>query len=476
VDNNTGLATNQSAIYTCANGSTSVPLCFTLVWTDYPGSTTAARAIVNQLDFVVTAPDGSTYSGNGTTDRINNVQEVDFSSPTLGVYTVTITGYNVPQGPQPFALVVSGNLTHALASGYIVTPSAGSNGSISPNTAQRITSGSSVSFTATPNSGYTVNDWTVDGTVAQTGGTQFILSSVTTNHTVQVTFTTQSAPNIVLAGLASNGSIWYTTDLQTWNNAPGELSSLVIGDFNGDGYQDMAGRSGDDSVWYTADGDNWINTMGHLTFLTVGTFPGSAHNGLAGVAASDSIWYTSNLSTWTSVPGSLTTLVSGKFKGSSTSGLAGLSSDDGIWYTTDMTNWTNIPGTLKALVDGQFNDSSNYGLAGLADDGSIWYTKDLATWTNVPGNLQSIVAGRFGSSGDGIAGLAADSSIWYTTDMTNWTSIPGHLDTLIAADLNAGTVDGLAGTASDGSIWYTLDLANWKQIPGTLSSLAASHR
>ena len=51
---------------------------------------------------------------------------------------------------------------------YTVTPSAGANGAISPNTVQTVNSGSSLTLTATPNSGYGVNTWSVDSTVAQT--------------------------------------------------------------------------------------------------------------------------------------------------------------------------------------------------------------------------------------------------------------------------------------------------------------------
>jgi subtilisin family serine protease len=40
-------------------------------------------------------------------DRVNNLVGVTIDKPS-GDYTVTVSGYNVPQGPQPFALVVSG--------------------------------------------------------------------------------------------------------------------------------------------------------------------------------------------------------------------------------------------------------------------------------------------------------------------------------------------------------------------------------
>ena len=51
---------------------------------------------------------------------------------------------------------------------YTVTPSAGTNGSISPNGPQTVVKGSSVAFTATPASNYLVQQWLVNGKVAQT--------------------------------------------------------------------------------------------------------------------------------------------------------------------------------------------------------------------------------------------------------------------------------------------------------------------
>jgi len=72
----------------------------------------------------------------------------------------------------------------------VITPSAGTNGSISPNTAQSIASGQNITFTAVPNTGYAVSTWAVDNLTKQTGGLQLTLSRVTVNHTVKVTFGT----------------------------------------------------------------------------------------------------------------------------------------------------------------------------------------------------------------------------------------------------------------------------------------------
>ncbi|STY12530.1 NHL repeat protein [Legionella pneumophila] len=71
---------------------------------------------------------------------------------------------------------------------FTVTPSAGANGSISPATPQVVNAGSSLTFTATPNTGFGVNQWLLDGNVVQNGGTTFQLNNIQANHTVEVTF------------------------------------------------------------------------------------------------------------------------------------------------------------------------------------------------------------------------------------------------------------------------------------------------
>lgn len=93
------------------------PFKATLVWTDYPSTPAAAFNLVNDLDLEVSGPDG-TFRGNvftggqsatgGAADRRNNVEQVLRNSPTAGLWTITLRSFTVPQGPQPFALVVTG--------------------------------------------------------------------------------------------------------------------------------------------------------------------------------------------------------------------------------------------------------------------------------------------------------------------------------------------------------------------------------
>lgn len=71
---------------------------------------------------------------------------------------------------------------------YTITPSADANGTISPNTPQTILAGNSAVFTATPNAGYTPNQWLVDGNLAQTGGLTYTFNNINASHTLQVSF------------------------------------------------------------------------------------------------------------------------------------------------------------------------------------------------------------------------------------------------------------------------------------------------
>ncbi|MBI5001283.1 MAG: S8 family serine peptidase [Euryarchaeota archaeon] len=102
----------------------------TIAWNDYPGTPGTAAALVNDLDLTVTSPTGTVFKGNAftvtgavyphysqpataaTADHRNNIEVVRVrqADTAAGEWIVRITGYNVPNGPQPFAIALSGDL------------------------------------------------------------------------------------------------------------------------------------------------------------------------------------------------------------------------------------------------------------------------------------------------------------------------------------------------------------------------------
>ena len=111
------LSTGSIATYSEQVSVSSSPLKITLAWTDRPGSL-PAEGLVNNLDLEVVSPGGTIYRGNvftngwsapgGSADFQNNVEGVYIQSPTVGWWTIRVKGANVPMGPQPFALVITG--------------------------------------------------------------------------------------------------------------------------------------------------------------------------------------------------------------------------------------------------------------------------------------------------------------------------------------------------------------------------------
>ena len=107
-------------IYTIVPSGTD-ELKATLVWTDEPGAVAAATELVNDLNLEIYNAGSGTMNypwlldsdnpGNAATtgtDNINNVEQVVVTSPASGLYVVRINGSNVPTGPQPYSLIVSG--------------------------------------------------------------------------------------------------------------------------------------------------------------------------------------------------------------------------------------------------------------------------------------------------------------------------------------------------------------------------------
>ena len=83
----------------------------TLVWNDYPGTPGAELALVNDLDIAVTCGNYTFYcdGSDDHCDSLNNVERYRTSEfPAGSNIEITVKGYNVMEGPQPFSLVVSG--------------------------------------------------------------------------------------------------------------------------------------------------------------------------------------------------------------------------------------------------------------------------------------------------------------------------------------------------------------------------------
>ncbi len=112
------LETGDMSEFVVNNDNFATPFKVTLVWHDAPGTPNSSFPPVNNLDLEVVMPSGQVVLGNNvvngqstfdtTTDEINNVEMVILPATPAGEYTIRVKGTAVNQGPQGYALAITG--------------------------------------------------------------------------------------------------------------------------------------------------------------------------------------------------------------------------------------------------------------------------------------------------------------------------------------------------------------------------------
>src|SRR5262249_35838150 len=107
LDQEIALRDHQAVEYRLRVAENEPELRVTMAYTDPLGTITSAKALVNDLDLIVIAPDGKRYFGNhgllegnvsregGAPDRVNNVENVFLDKPTPGVWRVVVVAHRI---------------------------------------------------------------------------------------------------------------------------------------------------------------------------------------------------------------------------------------------------------------------------------------------------------------------------------------------------------------------------------------------
>jgi hypothetical protein len=201
--NNTNIAASADPDYHFANwtgtgvtaGKVANPNSASTTITTDANYTLQANFAINQFTISASAGPEGNISPAGDVTKDYGSSQMFTATPDTG-YTVdtwSVDGIDVQAGGTTYNL---NNITTAhtvsvtfLVQTFYITGLAGANGSISPCWTFGRNYGSSQWFIATPDTGYTVDKWTVDDNDVQTGGSFYLLSDITTAHTVMVTFT-----------------------------------------------------------------------------------------------------------------------------------------------------------------------------------------------------------------------------------------------------------------------------------------------
>lgn len=108
-------SSSDSATFTINIPANLAQARFMIQWKDDPASTTAARALVNDLDMTVDSlqpwvldPTANATNLNSPAlrarDSLNNIEQVTLNNPAAGNVTVKVKAHNLPSGKMPFYL------------------------------------------------------------------------------------------------------------------------------------------------------------------------------------------------------------------------------------------------------------------------------------------------------------------------------------------------------------------------------------
>lgn len=102
----------------------------TIAWDDIPATPLVIPSLVNDIDLIVIDPNGTTHypwtinpnnpgdpAVRTQADHLNNIEQIQIDAGQAGVYRIVMTGYNIPVGPQKFALMASPMLIQCSSAG-----------------------------------------------------------------------------------------------------------------------------------------------------------------------------------------------------------------------------------------------------------------------------------------------------------------------------------------------------------------------
>lgn len=282
--------------------------------------------------------------------------------------------------------------------------------------------------------------WVEDSSSAGPEPCQSVNAGETEDYTVNLIGDVEPTNSDDFLGSFSGAGIWTrNSDSKAWSRMLGdEASQIALGDFDGDGKDDLIGVW-PVGIWIQYTSGTWEKVLNtdNLIWLSAGDMNGDGKDDILG-SWSFGVWYRDTASgLWTrlhdSAAGSVT---AGDLDGDGKDDLVGVWSGAGIWERLSGNGtWTRILGdqNLIWLTTGDMNGDGKDDILGSWNHGV--YALDSATgnWTRYHDAAQQITAGDLDGDGvDDIIGLWNGIGVWVRYATGSWEKI--HASNVISMD------------------------------------------
>ncbi|MFC1558801.1 SBBP repeat-containing protein, partial [candidate division KSB1 bacterium] len=408
---------------------------------------------------IALADSGGTIAPSGTLAVAQDSSITFTITPNSGFEIDSVMVDSVSQGAitsYTFSNIDSNHTIHAIFSpipSYTVIALADSGGTIAPSGTLAVAQDSSITFTITPDTGYTISDVLVDN-ISQGAITSYTFSNVDTNHTISASFDTVDVGNwydLSSFGLNSNyiksiaidlsGNKWFGIGSTYSNEIGGGVSKFDGINWTTHTTSDGLTHNNVISIAIDSGGNKWFGTIeggvskfDGTNWTTYTTAEGLAHNYVTSIAidSDGNKWF----GTW-----------------------GGVSKFDGInWITYTVSDGLGYPSVCSIAIDADGNKWFGTPAGGVSKfDGTNWIT-----YTTSDGLAHNYVLS---------IAIDADGNKWFGTntggvskfDGTNWTTyttsdgLVNNQVLSIAIDSSGNKWFGTYGGVSkfDGTNWTT---------------------
>jgi hypothetical protein len=215
----TAVTSNTNQTYTITPNTGFMVAALSVDGTVLPGATSYTfsnvtadhyiNAYFTEQTFTITASAGAngTVTPVGASTVLYGTSSTYNITPNSGfrVASLLVDGVTMPVASSYNFTSITGNhtISATFTNSFLITATAGANGTVTPAGASPVTGGTNMTYTITPNAGFAVASLIIDG-VTLPAATSYTFTNVSADHTISATFT---AAFSIASGAAPNGSI-----------------------------------------------------------------------------------------------------------------------------------------------------------------------------------------------------------------------------------------------------------------------------
>jgi uncharacterized repeat protein (TIGR02543 family) len=168
-------------------------------WYTYPAS--AFSGAMYKLTTTASPPTGGSIGWSPVAASYTPGTVLTLTATPAAGYTFAGWSGGVTGTANPETITMDGNkavtATFAAVPTYTLTPTAGTGGTMTPNTVQAVLQGGSATFSIAANTGYRIADVAVDG-ASQGNISSYTFTNVTSNHTIKAAFEKEQEQTVIV--------------------------------------------------------------------------------------------------------------------------------------------------------------------------------------------------------------------------------------------------------------------------------------